>query len=207
MAIADQMMPQGPAAPAGPSSGQQPAGQQAPGSSPDAAPEADENFVKAVNFARKQLYQTGADEAIHKMVKSGSKSIDSLAMMAYDLAAKADQVTGGMVMDENLVALGMYILDEVLEVAEASGLEIDDAGIASAFKQMLIRFLQEQGIDTKNLEEAFNKMSAEDFRKIAAKVDESVSEDEAEPAEEEMSEEEMPEEPVEEEIPEEEMEQ
>lgn len=193
MAIADQMM-QDPAAQAGVPSGQQPpAGQQGPAPSPEGgSPEADENFVKAVNFARKQLYEKGAGEAIHQLVKKGGKSVDRLATMAYDLTSKADQVTNGMVLDENLIALGMYILGEILEIAEASGAQIDDADIASAFKQMLVRYLQEQGVDTSQLQEAFSKISADDFRKINAQVDKSIPAEAEEAAPEEP--EEMPEE-------------
>ena len=59
---------------------------------------------------------------------------------------------------------------EVAEIAEASGTVFQSADLASAFKSMMLRYLQEQGADTAQIQEAINQITPEQFDVINEEV-------------------------------------
>ena len=133
-------------------------------------PEEDSAFVDAFNFVRKTLYEKGVADEVSTVMKSFPDPVPQLAEMAYGLTEQADTVTNGMVKEENLVSLGMYTLGEITEIADASGAELQSSDVASAFKSMLMRYLQENGADTGPLQEAMNQISPDQFNQLADAV-------------------------------------
>ena len=69
-----------------------------------------------------------------------------MATIAYKLAESSDVDTDGEIKEENLSVLGMMALNEVLEIAEASGVQIGPSDASEAFKHMVIMFAQDQGL-------------------------------------------------------------
>ena len=69
-----------------------------------------------------------------------------MATIAYKLAESSDADTDGEIKEENLSVLGMMALNEVLEIAEASGVQIGPSDASEAFKHMVIMFAQDQGL-------------------------------------------------------------
>lgn len=136
-------------------------------------PENDPNFVKAFNFVRKNLYEKGAADKLFTKISKAPEAKGELASFAYHLTQKADQVTGGNILDENLASLGILTLAEIMEIAEASGASIESADMAGAMKQMMIMYMEEQGMPVeqiKQVQASMNEMKPEHFEEVNNKV-------------------------------------
>ena len=127
---------------------------------------ADENnpaFKQAIQFAMKVLYEQQAAKDISKSLKSAPNAAQGMANVAYDITSMVDDRTKGAVPDELLTLLGMKILEEVADIAEASGLHPSNQDVAESFKLMLLRFLKENGVDTTQLEQAMDQVDPSVF--------------------------------------------
>lgn len=130
----------------------------------------DENnpaFQAAIQFAKKALYESKAANDVATALKSASSPVEGLANTAYEITALADEQTDGQVPDELIVLLGITILQEVADIGEAAGVDVSPANLAEAFKQMLLRFLGEQGLDTTQLQQAMDQVDPAVFDKAA----------------------------------------
>jgi hypothetical protein len=142
----------------------------------DQAGEADENnpaFLAAVNQVKTALYKEGAADSVNEALKTSEDPINTISTLAYELTAVADEKaseTVGEVPDELLVLLASTVLSEVVDIATASGIQLSAADIGEALKKMILRFMGEQGVDTRGLEEAMNQVSPEQMNQIAAEV-------------------------------------
>lgn len=146
------------------------------GAAPDEteANENDPSYQQALALAMESLYSNEAAMDVSKQLKAGGNLTDSLANVAYDITAVIDERTDGQVPDELLVPLAMKVLEEVVEIAEASGLDPQPEDVAMAFKQMILRFLQEQGVDTSQLDQAMSEVDPSVFRQAAEENTEEV---------------------------------
>lgn len=138
------------------------------------APEADmpdENnpaFVQALKFAMSVLYEQDAADDVAKQLNSGQDKVDALSNIAYDLTTTVDEKTQGQVPRELIALLGMAILKEVVDIAEAMKLGITSKDAADAFKQMLLRYLGENGVDTSQLQQSMDKIDPKVFEQQGA---------------------------------------
>lgn len=140
----------------------------------DEGPEPDENdpaFQQAMQYAMEALYDKGAAKDIAKQLKAAPSPVQGASDIAYEVTSVVDERTDGQVPDELIVLLGMKILEEVVEIADAAGMQLSPVDVADAFKQMLLRYLGEQGMDTTQLEQAMNSIDPQVFEQ-AAKGDE-----------------------------------
>jgi hypothetical protein len=152
------------------------AGQMSPdmmGEEQEANPD-DPNFDDAVEYLNEVLYGQAAAKDISSQLKSAPDLAAGLSDVAYNITSILDEKTDGNVPDEMLVPLAMKVLEEVVEIAEATGLDPQPEDIATAFKQMILRYLQEQGLDTTQLDEAMNQVDPSVFRKVAEENTEEV---------------------------------
>lgn len=127
---------------------------------------ADENnpaFKQAIAYAMKVLYEQQAAKDISKSLKAAGNPAEGMAKVAYDITSIVDDKTQGAVPDELLTLLGMKILEEVADIAEASGIKPTNQDVAEAFKLMLLRFLKENGVDTSQLEKAMDQVDPSVF--------------------------------------------
>jgi hypothetical protein len=136
--------------------------------------ESDPKFQEALALAMESLYSNEAAMDVSKQLKSAGDLTDALANVAYDITAVIDERTNGQVPDELLVPLAMKVLEEVVEIANASGLDPQPENVAMAFKQMVLRYLQEQGLDTSQLDQAMSQVDPSVFRQAAEENTEEV---------------------------------
>lgn len=126
----------------------------------------DENnpaFVQALKFAMSVLYEQDAADDVAKQLNSGQDKVDALSNIAYDLTTTVDEKTQGQVPRELIALLGMAILKEVVDIAEAMKLGITPKDAADAFKQMLLRYLGENGVDTSQLQQSMDRIDPKVF--------------------------------------------
>jgi hypothetical protein len=132
--------------------------------------ELDENnpaFQAAIELAMKALYEKNAAADVAQALKSAPSPVEGLANTAYEIASIADEQTDGQVPDELIVLLGLTVLQEVADIGEAAGVDVSAANLAEAFKQMLLRFLGEQGLDTTQLQQAMDQVDPAVFEQAA----------------------------------------
>jgi hypothetical protein len=133
------------------------------------APEAeapDENnpaFVQALKFAMSVLYEQDAADDVAKQLQSGKDKVEALANIAYEITSTVDEKTQGQVPRELIALLGMAILKEVIDIAEAMKMGITPKDAADAFKQMLLRYLGENGVDTTQLQQSMDQVDPKVF--------------------------------------------
>jgi len=135
--------------------------------------EADENnpaFQAAITQVKTALYQEGAADGVNKALTTSSNPVETVSTLAYELTAIADEKTNGEVPDELLMLLAGTVLAEIVDIAEGSGIQMSAADVAQAFKQMTLRYLGEQGMDTTELSAAMDQVSPEQMNQLAAEV-------------------------------------
>lgn len=131
-------------------------------------PEQDEALKAALAYVNEQLYSKGIAENFAKVVAKGGRTLPKVfAGIAFKIAKAADAKTNGEIAEENLGILGMMTLAEVFEVAQAAGAEVNGEQISAAFKQMVIMFLEEQGMDTDEMAKSFASMKDGEFAQFA----------------------------------------
>jgi hypothetical protein len=144
---------------------QMPEGEMEEGEGPD--PDTDPGYNQAMEFAMEALYGQAAAKDIAKSLKAGGDPVESLANTAYEIVTIVDERTEGAIPDELLVLFAAKILEEVAEIGEAAGVAMQPSDVALALKQMILRFLGEQGVDTSQLQQAMDQVDPEEFNQAA----------------------------------------
>ncbi|WP_445012163.1 hypothetical protein [Vreelandella stevensii] len=153
-----------------------PQGAPPPTTPPDQIPpdegmgEPDENhpaFQAAIQMGNTALYQEGAADNIHKQLLATDDPVNEMANIAYEITAIMDERTEGQVPDELLILLGTVMLNEVADIAIASGIELMPADLANAMKTMILRYVGEMGHDTQELQAAMDAIPPEQFNQMA----------------------------------------
>ena len=122
-------------------------------------------FKQAVAFVKSALYENGAAKSVAEALKAGDR-VDALAEQAYKIIEIADERTDGAVEDEQIALLAAEVLEDVADIGEAAGLDYKPQEIALAMRQMLIRFMQENGVQTADLETAMDKVDPKVFDEV-----------------------------------------
>ncbi|WP_299312293.1 hypothetical protein [uncultured Halomonas sp.] len=139
--------------------------------------EDDPAFQAAVQLTHDALYKEGAADNIHNILAQGDASAEQIADIAYEITSIADERTEGMVPDELLVLLAANSLNEVADIAIASGAQLRPEDLAQAMEQMILRFVGEMGHDTRELQAAMDAIPKEQFGAMADTPEEAMPAD------------------------------
>lgn len=115
-------------------------------------------FIAAMKFALKVLYESNAAGDIAKQLRAAKDKQDALANIAYEITTVVDERTDGQVPRELIGLLAMAILNEIVDIGQAAKMEIQPQDAAGAFKDMLLRYLGENGVDTSQLQQGMDKI-------------------------------------------------
>ena len=129
--------------------------------------EDDPIFQSALQLAMQALYENGAARDVAESLKSAPDPVMGMADTAYEISSVVNERVDNEVPDELLPLLAITILQEVAEIGEAAGVDTSPNNVAEAFKQMLLRFLGEQGLDTSQLEQAMADVDPAVFEQAA----------------------------------------
>jgi hypothetical protein len=145
--------------------------QMAPAPEQQMAPEkdaSDPGYQAALEFAMTALYSKKAAKDIAVSLRANKDPVDALSNTAYEIMSIIDERTQGAVPDELLALLATNILEEIASIAEAANIPVKPSDLALALKQMILRFLGEQGVDTTQLQQAMDQVDPEEFNRMAA---------------------------------------
>jgi len=137
--------------------------------------DSDPDFRAALKFAMQALYDNGGADGVARALKA-DPSPKNLSDTAYQMVSVVDERTGGSVPDQLLAALAMQILKEVVDIAEAAGVSFKPSEIAVAFRDMILRYVEESGYDATQLRQAMEQVDP-------AQIDRAVAEQEVPEAE------------------------
>lgn len=133
----------------------------------DSDPNTNQAYQQAISLAMESLYGKEAAKNVAKSLRGAPSVVEGLANTAYEITSILDERTNGKVPDELLVLLATNVLEEVADIADAAGLKVSPADAALALKQMILRFLGEQGVDTTQLQQAMDQVDPEEFNRAA----------------------------------------
>lgn len=140
------------------------------GDASDADEESSPIFQQALAYAYEVLYKGEAAKDVAKQLKAAPSVADGMADVAYNITSIVDERTNGEIPAELIGVMGMRILEEVAEIADAAGLSPTAEDVGGAFKTMLLRYLGEQGVDTSQLQQAMDQVDPSVFREAEAQA-------------------------------------
>ena len=120
-------------------------------------------FIDALKMAMEALYKGQAASDVAKQIKAAQDPVQALADISYEMVSVVDERTNGEVPDDLIMLLAISILKEVGDIAEAAGIELTAPQIGDAFKQMLLRYLGENGVDTTQLQQSMDQIDPKVF--------------------------------------------
>lgn len=126
--------------------------------------EDDPAFQQALTYAYEALYRNEAAKDVAKQLKAAPDVSKGMSDVAYQIVQVVDERTDGNVPDDMLGLLAMSILQEVGEIAEAAGLNPSPDDVAKSFKDMILRYMQDQGADVSQLSQAMDQVDPAVFR-------------------------------------------
>lgn len=125
-------------------------------------------FEAAVQLAHTALYEQGSADEIHAILINAEDPVSQMADIAYQMTEIADERTEGQVPDELLILLAANMLNEVADIAAASGVDLRPVDLANAMKSMILRYVGEMGHDTRQLQAAMDAIPPEEFDRMTA---------------------------------------
>lgn len=127
---------------------------------------------QAIQYLGGRLYEEDiASQIANVTEKSQESQPQLLALIAYRLAESSDVETDGDIKEENLSVIAMVALNEVMEIAEQSGMQVSPEDAAIAFRHMVTMFAQEQGLDPEQVQQLTAAMSEVDTSQLAMDAD------------------------------------
>jgi len=127
---------------------------------------------QAIQYLGGRLYEEDiASQIANVTEKSPESQPQLLALIAYRLAESSDVETDGDIKEENLSVIAMVALNEVMEIAEQSGMQVSPEDAAIAFRHMVTMFAQEQGLDPEQVQQLTAAMSEVDTSQLAMDAD------------------------------------
>ena len=122
---------------------------------------------QAIQYLGGRLYEEDiASQIANVTEKSRESQPQLLALIAYRLAESSDVETDGDIKEENLSVIAMVALNEVMEIAEQSGMTVGPEDAAIAFRHMVTMFAQEQGLDPEQVQQLTAAMSEVDTSEL-----------------------------------------
>ena len=106
----------------------------------------------AMEVVMQALYKNGGAKDVAKAMQ-GNDPAKGLADISYQIVQVADERTNGEVPDDLLATLATSVVTEVAEVAEAAGIKVDGQVVSKAMQLMIVRFLQDQGVDPSQIQQ------------------------------------------------------
>lgn len=134
----------------------------------ESAGEEDPKFQAALKFAMSAMYDGKGSDAIATVLTKSDDKVQALADTTYNILSVVEERTQGAVPDDLLALLAVNVLEEVADIGIAAGVELTGADVATALKQMILRFVGEQGYDTTELQQAMDQVDPAMFEQMAA---------------------------------------
>lgn len=134
-------------------------------------PEADDAVAAAITEVQKRLYEGDIADGIAEALSQASDPVQGLVDQASTLIGVAEDIVGDSVPDEGYIMFGIALMGEVVEIAQAAGIQVGGREIAEALRKFILQVVQELGGDTSQIEAAMGQI---DTAQLGAAMDQEI---------------------------------
>jgi hypothetical protein len=137
-------------------------------SEPEYSEQTDAAVQSALSKLRAMLYEGDVADGLAEAVLAAPTPVEGVVDQAIALLGVAEESFGDSIPDEGFLFFGIGLMGEVVEIAQAGGVELSGRDIADAVREFLLQTVRELGGDTTQVEEAMQAISPDD---VAAELD------------------------------------
>lgn len=127
-------------------------------------------YLKARELMLSKLYEEGAAEGIANAMASAPDVVQGIVDQSMTLADVMEQATQGSVPDEEVMSFVIDIVQEVVDIAQGSGIQVSNGQIASAVREVLAQVVENLGGDSTSIRQEMGQMDPEQVGAEAAKI-------------------------------------
>lgn len=117
-------------------------------------PESSPEYVAARDMAMERLYEGGVAEGIATALQSAPDIATGLSEQTLQLLQLTDEASEGSIPDELYMALGMELMGEVAEIAQAAEIAVGGREIAEAMRKFMGDVVESLGGDATQIRDA-----------------------------------------------------
>lgn len=118
----------------------------------------DPAYKAALKEARSRLYSKEVAEGLAKSLLYAPDVATGIADQTKALLEATDQLTEGTVPDELYMMLGIELMGDVAEMAEAAGLSVTGTDLVKAMRQFMLGVIEDLGGDVNDLNAAMSQI-------------------------------------------------
>jgi hypothetical protein len=115
-------------------------------------------YNEAITLAKRKLYEEGAGEGLMKALQTAPEIGAALAEQTFAMMEMLDQMTEGQVPDELVMTLGIELMGEVVEIAEAGGVEVAGRDMAAGMRALITKLVTALGGDMTQVGAAMDQL-------------------------------------------------
>lgn len=133
----------------------------------DEDPESDEGYRSALELMLSKLYEEGVAEKLGQALSSAPDKVQGVVEQTVNLLDVMEQLTQGSVPDELVMAFVLEATQQVVEIAQAAGVQLSNADIAAAVREVMAQVMENLGADTTQLREEMGKVDPAEVGRVA----------------------------------------
>ena len=118
----------------------------------------DPSYQQALQEARSRLYSKEVAEGLARALMSAPDVATGIADQTKALLEATDELTQGTVPDELYMMLGIELMGDVGEMAEAAGMTVTGADLVKAMRQFMLAVIEDMGGDVNDLNAAMSQI-------------------------------------------------
>lgn len=130
--------------------------------------EGSQEFMRARELMLSKLYEEGAAEGIAQAMAQAPSPSQAIVDQSMALADAMESATQGSVPDEEVMSFVIDIVQEVVEIGQASGVQITSRDIAEAMREVLAQVVENLGGDSTQIRQ---EMASMDPEQVAAQAE------------------------------------
>lgn len=144
-------------------------GEQAPEEAQEAGlEEKDPAYLQAMELMLSKLYEEGAAQGIAQALQSAPDPVQGIVEQTMNMVEVLEDATQGSVPDELVMLVVMNIIEEIVGIAQASGMQVGGREIAEVVREVLAQVVENLGGDSSAIRE---EMGAIDPNEVGAQLD------------------------------------
>jgi hypothetical protein len=134
----------------------------------DLEPETDPAYAQARELMLSKLYEEGAAEGIGQALSQAPSVAQGITDQSMALLDVMEQATQGSVPDELVMSFVMDVVQEVVDIAGASGLQVASRDVAEATREVLAQVVETMGADATAIRAEMAQISPDE---VGAQID------------------------------------
>lgn len=118
----------------------------------------DPSYQMALEEARSRLYSKEVAEGLARALLSAPDVATGIADQTKALLEATDELTQNTVPDELYMMLGIELMSDVAEMAEAAGMTVTGTDLVKAMRQFMLGVIEDLGGDVNDLNAAMSQI-------------------------------------------------